>query len=92
MKPVVTFEDLARAAREERGEEPKEKLVEKPKEKITYNQYQQRYKTEHYDLIKVLAPKDQHLKDKVKACASRKGVSINQWLIRAIEKELAQHE
>lgn len=58
--------------------------------KLTYSQYQQRYKNEHYDTIKVLVPKEKAIKDQIKACAKANGMSINAWLIQIIENAIAE--
>lgn len=84
MKPVVTFEDLAKAAGKERGVEPKEKF--------NRIKYQNQYNAEHYENIQIQTPKDMGLRSRVRAVARSLGMSSTQFIIRAIEKELALHE
>lgn len=58
------------------------------KEALSYSQYIQKYKTEHYDIVKVLLPKDKALKDQIKVCAKRNGLSVNAWLLQVIESAI----
>ena len=60
--------------------------------KLTYSQYVQKYTTEHYDTIKVLVAKDRNIKNRVKAAARIDGLSVNAWMVKAIEKELEWYE
>ena len=69
-------------------------MSEKPEasEKFDWNKYQMQYKRDHYDEIKIAIPKDMQIKDRVKDAAMRAGLSVNQWVIQAIKKELEWYE
>jgi len=54
--------------------------------------YQDQYNRDHYERIKVILPKDQHLKERIKTLADREGISVNQWLLRAIQERLEWYE
>ena len=63
------------------------------KETLSYSQYIQKYKTEHYDTIKIMVSKDRHLKADIKECAQRKGLSANAWLLQVVEEAIQKaHE
>lgn len=59
-------------------------------EKLTYSQYIQQYKNEHYENIRIMAPKERHLRDDIKACAKDAGLSANAWILKVIEDAIAQ--
>lgn len=61
-------------------------------EKFDQNKYIQQYQKEHYQSILIQAPKEQHLKERAKEQAQKQGLSLNQFIIRAIEKELEWYE
>ncbi len=62
------------------------------KEKFNVNKYQNQYKKDHYSEIRLLIPKDSDLKNRIKAAADRDELSISQWILKAIEKELEWYE
>lgn len=56
------------------------------------NKYRQSYQKEHYGRLGIQYPKDKNYKERIQAIATRDGISVNQWIIRAIEKELEWYE
>ena len=89
MKPLVTFDDLAKAAGKVREKEaPATTTKPASTEKFDQNKYINQYKREHYERISVYFPKDKHIKERVKAVAEQQHISIAQFIINAIEKEL----
>ena len=69
-------------------------MSEKPEasEKFDWNKYSTQYQKDHYTSIKVTIPKDSDIKERIKAAAERAGLSVNQWIIKAIDKELEWYE
>ena len=61
-------------------------------EKFDKVRYDNQYRKEHYDAVRILLSKDKQIKDRVKAAAERAGLSVNQWVVKAIEKELEWYE
>lgn len=56
-------------------------------------EYMREYRKQaHTERLSVECPKDNNLKQRIKAVADRQGLSINQWVIRALEKELEWYE
>lgn len=54
--------------------------------------YKQAYNRSHYESILVQYPKDKAYKDRIKTVATADGLSVNQWILKAIEKELEWYE
>ena len=54
--------------------------------------YDNQYNKNHYDIVKVLLPKDSNLKAQIQELAERENISVNQWILRAIKERLAWYE
>ena len=61
-------------------------------EKFDQNKYIQAFNKEHYGRIAIQYPKDMKLKERIKELAERDGVSVNQWILRAIKERLEWYE
>jgi len=62
---------------------------EKKFDQIKYNT---QYKKDHYYEMRVVVPKDLNLRERVKERADRDGLSLSQWVINVIMKELQRGE
>lgn len=62
---------------------------EKKFDQIKYNN---QYKRDHYYEMRVLVPKDQNIRERIKAHADREGLSMSQWIFNVIMKELQRGE
>ena len=62
------------------------------KEKFDQTKYNTRYKRDHYYELRVLVPKDNGYKERIQELATREKISVSQWILKAIEKELAWYE
>ncbi len=54
--------------------------------------YAHTYVRDHYDRIGLTVTKESKLKDRIIEQAERQKMSVNQWIVRAIEKELEWYE
>ena len=54
--------------------------------------YDHAYVKGHYDIISTNVPKEKNLKERIKAVADREGISVTQWVIKALERELEWYE
>lgn len=61
-------------------------------QKFEQGKYIRSYMNNHYGRTEIVWPKDKDFKNRIKAVAEKDGLSINQWIIRAIEKELEWYE
>lgn len=62
------------------------------KAKFDQSKYAASYNKEHYELVRVRFRKEANYSDRIKAAAERAGLSVNQWIIKAIDKELEWYE
>jgi len=61
-------------------------------EKFNQSKYIRAYKNDHYERTEIQWPKDKNLKQRIKTAAATDGLSVNQWILKAIEKELEWYE
>lgn len=54
--------------------------------------YDTQFRREHYDTLKILLPKEDNIKERIKILAEREEISLNQWVIRAIRERLEWYE
>ena len=62
------------------------------KEKFNQSRYNNSYNKTHYDRVNLVLPKQGDFKNRIKAAADRDELSISQWILKAIEKELEWYE
>lgn len=55
-------------------------------EKFNQIKYKNQYDRDHYDNIHIIAPKGQ--KERIKAMANSKGISVSKYLLDLIEKDM----
>ena len=61
-------------------------------ERTKSSRYKQAYNQTHYESVLIQYPKERGYKARVKAIADKQGISVNAFIIRAIEKELEWYE
>ena len=73
---------------------PPDSALRKPTPKPVFDKkiYDQEYLKKYYSRMAISAPKEKRYKERIKVLADRENISVNQWIIRAIEKELERYE